>query len=68
MADNAFSHRRSQLFQHALTDAGIRHLHTRPYRPQTSGKAERFNQTLINEWTYYQPCPTNQTRLDSLQD
>jgi len=27
---------------------GIRHLRTRPYRPQTNGKAERFIQTLTN--------------------
>jgi transposase InsO family protein len=31
---------------------GIRHLRTRPYRPQTNGKAERFIQTLLREWAY----------------
>lgn len=30
----------------------IKHKHTRPYRPQTNGKAERFIQTLIREWAY----------------
>jgi transposase InsO family protein len=30
----------------------IRHLRTRPYRPRTNGKAERFIQTLIREWAY----------------
>lgn len=30
----------------------IRHKRTRPYRPQTNGKAERFIQTLIREWAY----------------
>ena len=31
---------------------GIRHLRTRPRRPQTNGKAERFIRTLINGWAY----------------
>jgi transposase InsO family protein len=29
-----------------------RHLFTRPYRPRTNGKAERFIQTLVNRWAY----------------
>jgi len=66
MTDNARNYRTSRLFQQALTDAQIRHLLTRPYRPQTNGKVERFNQTLINEWAYDQPYETNQARLDSL--
>jgi transposase InsO family protein len=39
---------------HALAcrQLGVRHLRTRPYRPQTNGKAERFIRTLINGWAY----------------
>src|SRR5690348_3439440 len=39
---------------HALCcrELGIRHLRTRPRRPQTNGKAERFIRTLINGWAY----------------
>lgn len=31
---------------------GIKHSFTRPYRPQTNGKAERFIQTALREWAY----------------
>jgi transposase InsO family protein len=34
------------------TSSGIRHLRTRPRRPQTNGKAERFIRTLLNDWAY----------------
>jgi transposase InsO family protein len=39
---------------HALAcrELGLAHLRTRPYRPRTNGKAERFIQTLQNEWAY----------------
>jgi transposase InsO family protein len=36
----------------ACRHLGIRHLRTRPYRPQTNGKAERFIRTLLNGWAY----------------
>jgi transposase InsO family protein len=31
---------------------GVRHLRTRPYRPQTNGKAERFIRTMLHGWAY----------------
>lgn len=36
----------------AVSALGIRHLRTRPFRPQTNGKAERFIQTMLREWAY----------------
>ena len=36
----------------ALRELGLRHLRIRPRRPRTNGKAERFIQTLLNEWAY----------------
>jgi transposase InsO family protein len=42
----------SALHALACKALGIRHLRTRPRRPQTNGKAERFIRTLINSWAY----------------
>ena len=39
-------------YRRALAELGLRHLRIRPYRPRTNGKAERFIQTLLNEWAY----------------
>ena len=50
MTDNGSCYR-SKLFAQALGTA-IKHKRTRPYRPQTNGKVERFNRTLLEEWAY----------------
>jgi transposase InsO family protein len=50
LSDNGSCYRRR--FSEACRALGLKHLHTRPYRPRTNGKAERFIQTLINEWAY----------------
>jgi len=52
MTDNAFAYTNSRAFRATLTDLGARHLTTRPYRPRTNGKAERFIQTALREWLY----------------
>ncbi len=43
---------RSQAFARACRRLGLRHSFTRPYRPQTNGKAERFIQSALREWAY----------------
>lgn len=43
---------RSKLFAAACRQLGLPHRFTKPYRPQTNGKAERFIQTLTREWAY----------------
>ena len=43
---------RSKNFALACQELGIRHRFTRPYRPQTNGKAERFIQSALREWAY----------------
>ena len=51
LSDNGACYR-SNTHALALAELGIRHLFTRPYRPRTNGKAERFIQTLTNRWAY----------------
>jgi len=51
MTDNGSAYR-SAVHAIACRTLGIRHLRTRPYRPQTNGKAERFIRTLLGGWAY----------------
>jgi transposase InsO family protein len=51
LTDNGTGYR-SKRFRRACARLGIKHCFTRPYRPQTNGKAERFIQTLLREWAY----------------
>jgi transposase InsO family protein len=66
LTDNGSAYR---ALVHALAcrKLGIRHLRTRPYRPQTNGKAERFIRTLLNGWAYaaiYRSSSERTTALD----
>ena len=51
MTDNGAGYR-SAIHAIACRTLGIRHLRTRPYRPQTNGKAERFIRTMLGGWAY----------------
>lgn len=51
LTDNGSAYR-SKLFARTCQALGIKHSFTRPYRPQTNGKAERFIQTCLREWAY----------------
>ena len=65
LTDNAMSY-----YSHAqlavLETHGVKRSHTRPYRPQTNGKAERFIRLLINAWAYAKPYDSNRERLAAL--
>lgn len=54
MTDNGPGYR-SKLFAATLSQAGVRHIRTRPYTPRTNGKAERFIQSSLREWAYARP-------------
>lgn len=66
LTDNAFAYTNSNRYRAVLGDLGARHKRTRPRRPQTNGKAERFIKTLLAEWAYGQTYQTNAERAAAL--
>jgi len=65
MSDNGSAYT-SRIYGQALAELGLRHLRTRPYRPRTNGKAERFIQTLQNEWAYGRIYGSSEERTSTL--
>jgi transposase InsO family protein len=65
MTDNGSAYY-SNAHQRALNELGLKHLRTKPYRPRTNGKAERFIQTLLNEWAYERIYGSNTERAHTL--
>jgi transposase InsO family protein len=61
LTDNGSCYR-SQAFAVALGPE-IKHKRTRPYRPQTNGKVERFNRTMLDEWAYARPYTSEAERV-----
>jgi transposase InsO family protein len=65
LSDNGSAYR-SSVHALACRRLGLRHLRTRPYRPRTNGKAERFIQTLLREWAYARLYRDSGERLAAL--
>ena len=65
LTDNGACYR-SFVFAAALATTTTRHKRTRPYRPQTNGKVERYHRTLAREWAYSRAWASNQHRGDAL--
>jgi transposase InsO family protein len=62
LTDNAKAYPESVLFTETAAGLGIRLKRTRPYRPQTNGKVERFNRTLLEEGAYARLYRSNEER------
>jgi transposase InsO family protein len=65
LTDNGSCYR-SNLFAQTLHERGIIHTFTRPYRPATNGKVERFNRTLLDEWAYARAWRSDNARTRGL--
>jgi transposase InsO family protein len=65
MSDNGACYR-STIHAIACRALGLRHLRTRPYRPRTNGKAERFIRTLLSGWAYGAIYGSSQERTTAL--
>ena len=65
MSDNGSPYM-SWAWHDACEELAVEHIRTRPYRPQTNGKAERFIQTLKREWAYERPYRSAAARAKAL--
>ena len=65
MTDNGSCYT-AHAYAQALSSLGLRQLRIKPRRPQTNGKAERFIQTLHNEWVYARIYGSSTERTDAL--
>mgnify|MGYP001184716504 CR=1 FL=1 len=65
MTDNGGCYK-SRLWAHTCRELGIKHIRTKPYTPQTNGKAERFIQTAMREWAYATAFETSEQRRNEM--
>ena len=67
LTDNAWSYRKTT-WRQTCHDLGIGRRFTRPWRPQTNGKVERFHRTMVDEWAYHQPYQSETERQVAFGD
>jgi transposase InsO family protein len=66
LTDNACTYTKNHGLRDLLNDRQISHKRTRPHRPQTNGKVERFHQTMGREWAYGLIYTSHHTRAAAL--
>lgn len=64
MTDNGVGYKKR--YRNQLKEWKIKHITTKPYTPQTNGKAERFIRTSLEEWAYAQPYEMSEERTNAL--
>jgi transposase InsO family protein len=67
LSDNGSCYR-SHLWRDCCAELGITHKRTRPYRPQTNGKIERFHRTLAEGWAYSRLYASESARRNALPE
>ena len=67
LTDNAWSYTKTT-WHETCRQLGIQPRWTRPWRPQTNGKVERFHRTLLDEWAYHQPYTSDAERQAAFTD
>ncbi|MFJ6936433.1 IS481 family transposase [Streptomyces sp. NPDC101132] len=67
LTDNAWAYTKNT-WRDTCRDLGISPRWTRPWRPQTNGKVERFHRTLLEEWAYQQPYTSDRQRMEAFPD
>jgi transposase InsO family protein len=65
LSDNGSCYK-SHAWRNACAELHVQHKRTRPYRPQTNGKIERFHRTMANEWAFARQYPNELTRRSAL--
>jgi transposase InsO family protein len=66
LSDNAWAYTHNRSLRELLQRRAITHKTIRPYRPQTNGKVERYQQTLAREWAYGQTYASSDARRQAL--
>ncbi|MGW7293965.1 IS481 family transposase [Streptomyces xiamenensis] len=67
LTDNAWAYTKNT-WRRTCRDLGISPRWTRPWRPQTNGKVERFHRTLLDEWAYQRPYTSDTERCEAFTD